>query len=535
MERDWESKLLKWFLGFLFVAFLINIGTLVLIHEEPRRGIITFEMLKTHNFLQPTVLGVPYFKKPPLHEWITSLFSVIAGSVCEVSLRLPSAVAVIATAALIYLLGKKFVGKRGALFGALIYPTFFMVLVGYGTKCEPDTLFTLFNAAAVLSWLYLFEAGRRYAAWTAGYFFTSLALLTKGLPALAFFLLMPATYALLRKEPRVFLSKEHLVGAAVGLTPFLLWVASVNREKAIETLLAEVTARAPEHFSALKALKRYLSYPFRLLAATLPWSAMLLWAWRKRGLKGEEFYPKLFLTWFAVNGVIYWLFPGTRLRYLMPALPVLALYGGWLLSESKVLHKRAKEILKFTAQVIVLVGIVAGVVATKNPSLTLQCTVTFLIFLYALYFLFIPRFNFTYTVILVASLMLILRGFYSSYYYPIAQFKYPPVREVAAQIVKDSAGYPLFTKTTYLQLCFYVERGRNELLRFTEHPPKESLFLSQRPEGHVLREYRLGRHRFFLCSYSIGSLKPQQSGEGKRRQTPEKRSRSGQKGESLRG
>ena len=116
------------------LSFLINLGTLVLIHEEPRRGIITFEMLVSHNFLQPTVLGEPYFKKPPFHNWVLALFSLLFGSVKELSLRFPSALSVVGTSLLLFFLGRELVGVRGALFGALIYPTFFVVLIGYETK-----------------------------------------------------------------------------------------------------------------------------------------------------------------------------------------------------------------------------------------------------------------------------------------------------------------------------------------------------------------------------------------------------------------
>jgi 4-amino-4-deoxy-L-arabinose transferase-like glycosyltransferase len=537
MERSWESKLLKWFLAFLLVAFLINLGTFVLIHEEPRRGIITFEMLKNHNFFQPTVLTVPYFKKPPFHEWVTALFSALAGSVNEFTLRLPSALAVLATAATLYFLGRRLIHERAALFGALIYSTFFVVLIGYGTKCEPDSLFTFLLTVATFGWFYLFEKGRQLSAWFVGYLFTSFALLTKGLPALEFFYTFIFSYFLVKKRWRELPTKEHLLGAAAGCLPFLFWITKVNWEKAVETLFSEVLARAPSQVPLSKTVKRYLTYPVRLIGATFPWSLVLIYKLKKEGLKPvlSNDNLKVLGLFFLINALLYWAFPGTRLRYLMPALPALALITGYYLQESKVLHKRAKEIVKFTAQIIVLLGIVAGVVATKNPSLTLQCTVTFLLFLYALYFLFIPRFNFTYSALLIALLMLILRGFYSSYYYPIAQFKYPKVRETAKEIGQLTKNYPLYTKTTYLQLCFYVEEARDAVLPYSPKPPAKALFLSQRREGHVLKEFKLGKHRFFLCSYGVSSLKPQGNGERSGRQVPEKRNGSSGKGEFRRG
>ena len=522
-ERRWESRFLKWFLSLLFISFLFNIGVLVLIHEEPRRGIITFEMLKNHNFLQPTVLGVPYFKKPPLHEWITSLFSVISGQVCEFSLRLPSSIAVVLTSLTIFYGVRRFIGERRALFGALIYPTFYVVLIGYGSKCEPDTLFSLFVTLALFCWFYLFEKGRELPAWLLGYFFTSLALLTKGLPAFQFFYFFVFSYLFLKQKLRKLFSISHLIGAFIGLLPFTAWLLAVKTDQAVETLFSEVLARAPGKVSTSHALKNYLTYPLRFIGATFPWSLIAIYYWLKKRNWSlpEEGILKVFLLAFILDWLLYWVFPGSRLRYLMPALPLLAVLLGHYLADYTFIHKRAKEIVRFTAEVTVPLAIVAGIAVSRNPSLVLKSTLEFIFILYAVYFLFLPRFkiNFTYAVVLFSVLMLLLRGFYSSYYYPIAQFKYPPVRKVAAEIVKDSRSYPLFTKTTYLQLCFYVEKGRNAILKFTTSPPPDALFLTRRPEGHLLKEYKIGKHTFYLCSYGITSLKPQGAPEDQKRRS----------------
>lgn len=521
----------------LFLSLVINLGVFVLIHEEPRRGIITFEMLKSHNFLQPTVLGVPYFKKPPLHEWITSFFSLLLGGVSELSLRLPSVFSVVLTSVLIFLGGKRFFGVKGALFGSLIYPTFYIVLIGYGSKCEPDTLFSLLISMAVFGWLSLFDRGREFFAWVLGYFFTSLALLTKGLPAFQFFYFFVFSYLFVRRELKKLLTVNHLTGLYFGLLPFIAWLFAVKTDQAVKTLFSEVLSRAPVSVPLSKTIKNYISYPFRFLTATFPWSFILIYYLYKR--RRWELPPnpvlKAFLLSFALDFLLYWVFPGSRLRYLIPALPLFSLILGYYLSDFQFVHKRAKEIVRFTAELIVPIGIFVGIIVSKNPSLILKSTLEFLIILYAVYFLFLPRFNFTYVVVLVSILMLIFRGFYSSYYYPIAQLKYPSVREVAAQIVKDSKGYPLFTKTTYLQLCFYVERGRNEILRFNPGPPKNSIFLTRKPEENVLREYSLGKHKFFLCSYGISSLKPQGAPEVQKMPASEGRDRNKVKWGSPRG
>ncbi len=510
MEKT-VTKNLKWFLVFLFFSLFINVGMLTLLHEEPRRGIVTFEMLKNHNFLEPTVLGEPYYKKPPLHNWTLAVSSLITGSVSEVSLRTPSIVFVILTVLLIYTVGARLINKEVAFLASLIYPTFFIVLFGYASKCEPDTLFTLFVTASILLWLLFFEKGRELLAWTLGYFFTSLAALTKGLPAFQFFYFFILSYAIAKKEWRMLLTKYHLAGGFIGLLPFTGWIFSVSTQAALKTLVGEVLSRSPGNFSIVTTLKKYLSFPIRFITATFPWSAVLIYLFLKRKLSTEpirsNFYLKTGLIFVGLSFLLYWVFPGSRLRYLMPALPILSIIVAVLLKDFTILHKRAKGILQFTMEIIVPVGIVVGIIYTHNPSFILKETLLFLLFGYLFYFFFLPRVNFTRLVVLISLLMLLARGFYSSYGISIAELNYPNYRETAREIANCTKSYPLYTKTKYLQLCFYVEIYRDKVLTFKEEPPKESLFLSEKLEGNVLKDFHLGKHNFYLCSYSLKALK----------------------------
>ncbi len=527
-EGKWETRFLKWFLLLLFLSLLINTWVFVLIHEEPRRGIITLEMLLKKDFLQPTVLGIPYFKKPPFHEWITSVISLLLGGVSEFSLRLPSAISVILTSIVLFYINKQFFKGKIALFSAIIYPTFYIVLIGYGSKCEPDALFSLLITLATLGWFFFFEKKREFTAWTIGYMFTSFALLTKGLPAIQFYLFFVLSHLLLNRKLNKLFSIQHFIGATLGLIPFTAWILAVKTDIAIKTLLSEIVSRAPGAVPVSKLLKSYFSFPIRFFTATFPWSIIFVYyAFRKKfPIVPENRILKVFAFAFSLDFLLYWLFPGSRLRYMMPALPLFATLLGYYLSNHTILHKRAKETIRFIAELIVPLAIIVGIVVSKNPSLILKSTLEFLIILYTIYFFFIPRFNFTYVVILVATLMLILRGFYSSYYYPIAQQKYPSVRKVALEIVKDSSGYPLYTRTSYLQLCFYVEKGRMEILKFSSSPPYDSLFLSQQPIGNVLKEYSLGNKKFYLCSFGIKSLTPQEAEEEPEKHSPGKQNHS---------
>ena len=520
-----EKKTLKYTLILLFFSLFANLGTFTLHHEEPRRGIITFEMLKTGNFLQPTVLGEPYFKKPPFHEWITSITSFIAGHVSEFTLRFPSVLAVLLTSLLIYLFGKRFLDKKTAIFGALIYPTFFVVLFGYSTKCEPDVLFSLMVTLSIFSWFYFLKNGKVLTAWILGYFFMSLALLTKGLPAIHFFYISVFSYAIIwRKEIKKILTPLHLLGAIIGLIPFTAWLFAVNTKKALLTLVYEVIARAPEHHSITFTIKRYLSFPFRLIAATVPWSLIIIYYYLKKKIPVKLLFEnetvKFLLLSSFLNIAVYWIFPGSRLRYVIPALPMLSLVIAYALKEQVILHKRAKKSFQFFLEISVPVLIVAGVIISHNSSLILKETIAFLAFSYFLYFYVLPKINFTNLVTFTFLFMVLLRGIYSCYYIPIAQLKYPPYRAEGKKVAEITKDFSLFTKTKYLQFCFYVETFRDKILKFTKHPPKNSLFLSEKPEANVLYTAKVGKKTFYVCSYSVKELKiPGKTSEAEARKT----------------
>lgn len=510
MKKETLNKTFALFLLLLCFALLINVGTFVLYHEEPTRGIITFEMIKNHNFFQPTVLLQPYFNKPPFHNWLLVVSSLIFGSISEVSLRIPSLISVVLTSILIFFFSSRFFKRKVALFSAVVFPTFFMVLFGYSTKCEPDTLFTLLVSSSILLWYYFMERKREGLAWFLGYLFTSLAALTKGFPAFHFFWIALLVYFLLNREWRKLFSLKHLVGFILGMLPFVFWLTEVPTERALRELLFQVTARAPNHYSSFEILKRYISFPFRFLLATFPWSFILsYYICRERNSYRnvlEDRTATFLLLAFTGNFLIYWLFPGSRMRYTMPIFPLLAIVTAVYLKDRVVSHMRAKSIFQFVVELLVPIGIVAGLVTAHNSSLILKDTIVFLVFAYTFYFFILPRIDSTPVVMLLGLLMVLLRGFYSSYYLSIAEYKYPPVRNVAKKVVEMTNNYPIYSNNYYLQLCFYIENYSNRVLPYASKPPKNALFLSEQPDGNVLKEVSLGKHTFYLCSFNIKRL-----------------------------
>src|ERR1700731_503748 len=78
--------------------YLPGLGSLEIKGEEGRRILPAVTMLQTGNYLVPHVGSEPYFRKPPLVNWIVAASFKVTGVRSEWTARLPSALAILAVA-----------------------------------------------------------------------------------------------------------------------------------------------------------------------------------------------------------------------------------------------------------------------------------------------------------------------------------------------------------------------------------------------------------------------------------------------------
>jgi 4-amino-4-deoxy-L-arabinose transferase-like glycosyltransferase len=168
--------------------------------DEGRYAQIPKEMLTHGSWVVPTLQGEPYLDKPPLMYWLTAL-SYKAFGVTPEAARLVPAVCVHLTILLLYLIGRRSIGERGAFWGALLLsvaPGF----VSVARLLLLDGLLTLCVTASVLCG---FEAVRtgvlKRGWWLAAAVASGLGFLTKG-PISEVLLFVPLwAYGLLTWKP----------------------------------------------------------------------------------------------------------------------------------------------------------------------------------------------------------------------------------------------------------------------------------------------------------------------------------------------
>jgi 4-amino-4-deoxy-L-arabinose transferase-like glycosyltransferase len=194
---------------------------------EGQYGGAAREMMAAHNYLVPTNDGIPRLQKPPLLYWmLVGSFRVFG--VTAAAARLPIALAVITTVALIFLIGERLADYWRGFTAALIYlsmPGTFLL----GRIVMPEPVFTALVAAAILCAIRGYQERRSRMLWFGGFWFAcALACLTKSLLGLVYPLAMIIGLAVPFREPRLrfrlLLHWRYLLGFAAIVAPWHLWI-----------------------------------------------------------------------------------------------------------------------------------------------------------------------------------------------------------------------------------------------------------------------------------------------------------------------
>src|SRR6185503_18849103 len=101
--------------------YLPGLGTLEIKGEEGRRILPAVTMLETGNFLVPQVGSEPYFRKPPLVNWLVAASFKLTGVRNEWTARLPSVLSVLFVALTFITVARAPLGPTASLFAALMW------------------------------------------------------------------------------------------------------------------------------------------------------------------------------------------------------------------------------------------------------------------------------------------------------------------------------------------------------------------------------------------------------------------------------
>ena len=350
-------------LGLGVVVLLVGIGGYPLWDPgEGRNALAAREMAAAGRWLVPLLYGEPYYDKPaPFYGLLRAVQAVLGES--ELALRLPSALATLATGLLLHRFARRRVGPGTALLAGVIYLTSPEV-VALGRYCNFDATLSFFVTWATVAWLAWLDQRRGvpWAAWIA----MGLGVLVKGPVAIVLPLGVAVVSAwrrgTLRDAARDARPARGLLVVLLLVLPWLgpAWLADPQYVRTfllrhnVERYLSSgfVHVRGPLYFVPAIA------------AGFFPWSLLLPAAAVSAPWHGQRAADAA--IWAGVVIVFFSLGQAKLATYVLPAFPALSLWLAIALAHAaRTITPRAARLVRGAALLwsAVLIAVPVGALA----------------------------------------------------------------------------------------------------------------------------------------------------------------------------
>jgi len=312
------------------LIYLPALGSIAIKGEEGRRILPAVRMLETGNYIVPRIGSNPYFRKPPLVNWLVAASFAVSGVRNEWTARLPSALAVLAVAIAFVTVARASLGPTGSLIAALIWMTN-IGMIEKGRLIEIEALYVSLCGLATIFWLSCWVQKKSpWLIWIPPSIFLGLGLLAKGPTHLVFFYAVVVAVLWRAKDWRLLLHPAHFAALAIILVIPAAWAIpflhSITTQVAMDKWSSQYTGRLKgidfKFSSWIQNIPRGLMY-------FLPW--LLLFSFARFSKFHDESHRQLAraLAWgIAVPFVAFNLVPGSVARYSMPVI----VPASWLLA-----------------------------------------------------------------------------------------------------------------------------------------------------------------------------------------------------------
>ncbi len=335
--------------------------------DEGRYAGVAWEMVRSGDWLTPTLNGLPYFHKPPLFYWLTAVSLSLFGP-NEWAARLASCFGAMLAAGAGYILIRRWMSLSISRWYLLILattPLFF----GGSQYANHDMLVAGFismsialTADAVLS----LQANQHWRAQLlGGWLCAALGLLSKGLIGIVlpggvifFWLLLGKHWRIL---PKLFWWPGPLLFLIVALPWFILM-----QEKFPDFFHYFFVYQHFQRFSqsAFNNAQPFWFYLAVIGLTTLPWTPWLLARWRldpRSDLHDPSLVQlrSLFWLWIAVITLFFSIPTSKLVGYALPVIPPLVALIAEGLVKGTQLRKRTKFALVALAGIICVASILA--------------------------------------------------------------------------------------------------------------------------------------------------------------------------------
>lgn len=316
---------------FIFVNLVQYMGMMPFSQDEARRVIVAQEMRFSGNYIVPTFFQETSDEMPPAHPILTATLSYPSGAVSNFQARLLSVGAFLFLGLLVYWLMLR-VDRRMALTAFVVVMTNYVLLCEFGNLVSPAILLTFFIFAAFffyilnpVTWVYLIISS----------VFMGFAILTDGFAPL---FLYPALLALcfwVADHPGrrlKFLGVHLLLSLILPLFWLILYSAQGELSDAFGMLFRGFYSEA----GVTGFLKHLVSYPVWVFGGLLPWTLVLVYAFKSVRIEDEIYRSSLLIS--AISILLLTLTPGSTVSQIVPAFPFLAIVAAFHINPGKTIH-----------------------------------------------------------------------------------------------------------------------------------------------------------------------------------------------------
>ena len=299
--------------------------------EEARRVLPGRTMLQTGDWVVPRSAGRVYNRKPPLINWVSAAAISISGRMDERTVRLPTTLAMLTLALVIFGVGRVWMGDSTALLAALIGLTN-VGLIEKGRLAEIEGLYVSLYGMAMVVWLACWWRDKRLLAWVASGVLLGLGFLAKGPVHVWYFYSVVIGLLLAEGRGKELLNWRHWTGLAVFVSVWLPW-ALMNSARNPAKDSGKVWAEQVTHRLGLVEfdwVNWLLQIPESLINF-LPWSLLLPLLWRREtvdrwaamGRRGV--WLRGLRNGLVVGFLVIALLPSSRPRFMLPVNVVAAI------------------------------------------------------------------------------------------------------------------------------------------------------------------------------------------------------------------
>ena len=340
-KDTWLSSVV-YSLAIMGVCLFVASRTTLWDRDEPRFARAAVEMLNSHKYLVPTFNGELWADKPVLTYWAQALGITIFGS-NAFACRFFSAIGAAITCFLVFVIGKRLLDSKTALWSMLILATSVMMLA-IGTLATADAVTIPFTVGAMAFFVYGKSSGMRiYQVILLGVAI-GLGILAKGpiglmpMPVIAVYLILNRRNLNIGKY-----IIQVSISLAIGIFVFALWAIPANIATGGEFLRVFIghhvidRALTPfEHHGGNRLLYLFYYFPM-VIAGFFPWTMFLpgalcaLWA----GRIGSPSVRALLLAWIIPIFIIMSLAATKLPHYILFIWPALSLISAAVISLAK--------------------------------------------------------------------------------------------------------------------------------------------------------------------------------------------------------